>query len=164
MTDGSIREGDFVELDGGMVGPVEQIGWHSTRIRLLTDNMVIVSNGRLADNLSVNYNYPTEEMSVYLQVGVAYSNDLEQVEQVTVEVARKVLAETPGSVQPYEPSVWYTDFGDSKINFWVVLRAKNYLDSWTVKHAFVKALFQRYNEQGIAISFPARNIYMRGDT
>lgn len=164
MTDGSIREGDFVELDGGMVGTVEQIGWRSTRIRLLADNMVIVPNARLADNLSVNYNYPEEEMSVYLQVGVAYSSNLEHVEQVTVEVARKVLAETPGSVQPYEPSVWYTDFGDSNINFWVVLRAKNYLESWTVKHAFVKALFQRYNEEGIEISFPARNIYMRSDT
>ena len=163
-SDGSIREGDFVELDGGMVGTVEQIGWRSTRIRLLADNMVIVPNGRLADNLSVNYNYPEEEMSVYLQVGVAYSSNLEHVEQVTVEVARKVLAETPGSVQPYEPSVWYTDFGDSNINFWVVLRAKNYLESWTVKHAFVKALFQRYNEEGIEISFPARNIYMRSDT
>jgi small-conductance mechanosensitive channel len=30
-----------------------------------------------------------------------------------------------------------------------------------VKHNFVKALFRRYNEEGIEISFPARNIFMR---
>ena len=164
MTDGSIREGDFVELDNGMIGTVEQIGWRSTRIRLLANNMVMITNGKLADNVSINYNYPVEEMSVYLQVGVAYSSDLDHVERVTVEVAKKVLEETPGSVKDYEPSIWYTEFADSNINFWVVLRAQGYMDSWLVKHNFVKALFRRYNEEGIEISFPARNIFMRNGT
>ena len=161
MTDGSIREGDFVELDSGMIGTVEQIGWRSTRIKLLANNMVMIPNSKLADNVSINYNYPVEEMSVYLQVGVAYSSDLDHVERVTVEVAKKVLEETPGSVKEYEPSIWYTEFGDSNINFWVVLRANAYMDSWLVKHNFIKALFRCYNEEGIEISFPARNIFMR---
>ncbi|MQF48376.1 mechanosensitive ion channel family protein [SAR202 cluster bacterium AC-647-N09_OGT_505m] len=161
MTDGSIREGDFVGLDSGMIGTVEQIGWRSTRIRLLANNMVMIPNSKLADNVSINYNYPVEEMSVYLQVGVAYSSDLNHVERVTVEVAKKVLEETPGAVREFEPSIWYTDFGDSNINFWVVLRADGYLDSWLVQHNFVKALSHRYNEEGIEISFPARNIFMR---
>ena len=81
-----------------------------------------------------------------------------------MEVAKKVLAETPGSVEGYEPSIWYTDFGDSNINFWVVLRSHGYGESWLVKHSFIKALFRRYNEEGIEISFPARNIFMRNAT
>jgi len=144
-----------------MIGTVEQIGWRSTRIRLLADNMVMMPNGKLADNVSINYNYPEEEMSVYVQVGVAYSSDLDHVERVTVEVAKKVLEQSPGSVKGYEPSIWYTDFGDSNINFWAVLRANGYLDSWLVKHHFIKSLFRRYSEEGIEISFPARNIFMR---
>ncbi len=161
MTDGSIRSGDYVELDNGTIGMIEAIGWRTTRIRLLSDNTVIIPNSKLADSVTTNYNHPSEEMSVYVQVGVSYFSDLAQVERVTVEVGRQVLAETPGAVKDYEPSIWYTDFGDSNINFWVVLRSENYLDSWLVKHNFVKALYDRYEKEGIEISFPARNVFMR---
>jgi small-conductance mechanosensitive channel len=95
MTDGSIRVGDFVELDSGTRGEVEQIGWRTTRIRPPSNNLVIIPNSRLAESIAINYNYPTEEMSVYLYLGVAYSSDLEHVERVTVEVAKKVQEETP---------------------------------------------------------------------
>lgn len=161
MTDGSIRVGDYVELEGGLVGAVDQIGWRSTRVRLLSDNMVMIPNALLATRMSTNFNWPSEEMSVYLKVGVSYFSDLAHVERVTVEVARQVLADTPGAVANYEPSIWYTDFGDSNINFWAVLRAHSYLDSWLVKHRFIKALFSRYEEEGIEISFPNRNVFIR---
>ena len=161
LTDGSIRVGDFVELDTGMMGYVDQISWRTTRIRLPANNMVMIPNSKLADSVTTNYNYPADELSVYLQVGVGYSSDLDQVERVTVEVAKRIIEETPGSVTDYEPSIWYTDFGDSNINFWVVLRAHGYPESWLIKHNFIKALFRRYNEEGIEISFPARNVFMR---
>ena len=161
LTDGSIRIGDFVELEGGLRGEVDQLGWRTTRVRMMANNMVIIPNSRLAESLATNYSFPTDEMSLYVELGVAYSSDLEHVERVTVEVAKKVLNETPGSVEEYEPSIWYTEFGDSNINCWVVLRAHGYMDSWLVKHNFIKALLRRYNEEGIEISFPARNIFMR---
>ncbi|MEE8442843.1 MAG: mechanosensitive ion channel family protein [Dehalococcoidia bacterium] len=161
LTDGSIRIGDFVELDGGMRGYVDQIGWRTTRIRMLANNMVIIPNSKLAESVATNYNYPEDQMSVYVEVGVSYDSDLDHVERVTVEVAKKVMEETEGSVEGYEPSIWYTEFADSNINFWAVLRAKGYLDSWLIKHNFIKALFRRYNEEGIEISFPNRNIFMR---
>jgi len=164
LTDGSIRVGDFVELESGLRGNVDQIGWRTTRIRMLANNMVIIPNSKLAESVATNYNYPVDEMSVYVELGVGYSSDLEHVERVTLEVARKVMEETEGSVKEYEPSVWYTEFGDSNINFWVVLRANAYLDSWRLKHNFIKALFRRYNEEGIEISFPNTNIFMRDGT
>ena len=98
-TDGSIRVGDYVELEGGMVGAIDQIGWRTTRVRLLSNNIVFVPNSRLADSITTNFNYPYEEMSVYMQVGVSYFSDLAHVERVTVEVARQVLQETPGAVR-----------------------------------------------------------------
>lgn len=161
MTDGSIRVGDYVELESGMIGRIDAIGWRTTRIRLLSDNTVIIPNSKLADNVTTNYNHPFEEMSVYLQVGVSYFSDLEHVERVTVEVGRQVLADTPGAVKEYDASIWYTELGDSNINFWVVLRSDNYVDSWLIKHNFIKALYSRYEEEGIEISFPARNVFMR---
>jgi len=163
MTDGSIRVGDYVELESGVVGLVDMIGWRTTRIRMLSDNMLIIPNSRLADNVATNFSYPAGEMSVYVQVGVSYFSNLEDVEKITIEVAEKVLSETQGAVKDFKPSVWYTEFGDSNINFWVVLRSYDYLSSWLVKHAFVKGLFHRYGKEGIEISFPARNVFIRGN-
>ena len=161
LTDGSIRVGDYVELDGGLAGYIDQIGWRTTRIRMLANNMIIIPNSKLADSVTTNYHFPVEEMSVYVNVGVAYSSDLEHVEEVTLEVANRVMKETKGSVEGYSPSIWYTDFGDSNINFWAVLRAHGYIDMWLLKHNFIKALFRRYNEEGIEISFPARSLYFK---
>jgi small-conductance mechanosensitive channel len=94
---------------------------------------------------------------------VGYYSDLDHVERVTVEVAREVTEETEGAIplSDYEPSVWYTEFGDSNINFWVVLRSQGFLESWLLKHNFIKALFRRYNELGIEISFPNSNVFFR---
>ena len=161
LTDGSMRVGDFVELDSGLRGEVDQIGWRTTRIRMLANNMVIIPNSKLADNVTTNYSHPVDELSVYIELGVSYFSDLDHVERVTVEVARQVIADTEGAVKDYEPSIWYTEFGDSNINFWTVLRANNFGDSWLVKHNFIKTLFRRYDEEGIEISFPARNVFTR---
>jgi len=161
LTDGSVRVGDYVELEGGLAGYIDQIGWRTTRIRMLANNMIIIPNSKLADSVATNYHFPVEEMSVYVNVGVAYSSDLDHVEEVTLEVANEVMKETEGSVEGYAPSIWYTDFGDSNINFWAVLRANGYVDMWLLKHNFIKALFRRYNEEGIEISFPARSLYFK---
>ena len=161
LTDGSIRTGDFIELEHGAVGEVDQIGWRTTKVRLMDNNMVIIPNYRLAENVTINYSFPKDEMSVYIQVGVAYSSDLEAVERITLEVSRKVLSETPGAISTYEPSIWYANFGESNIDFWVVLRANGYMESWLLKHNFIKELLDRYNKENIEISFPARNIFLR---
>ena len=161
LTDGSIRVGDYIELEGGLAGYIDQIGWRTTRIRMLANNMIIIPNSRLADSIATNYNFPAEELSVYLSVGVGYSSDLDHVEEVTKEVARQVMQGTEGSVEGYEPSVWFTEFGDSNIIFWVVLRAHGYAEMWQIKHNFIKALLRRYIQEGIEISFPARSLYFK---
>ena len=163
LTDGSIRVGDYIELEGGLAGYIDQIGWRTTRIRMPANNMIIIPNSKLADSITTNYNFPEEQMSVYVTVGVAYSSDLDLVERVTVDVAKQVMGETTGSVEGYEPSIWYTDFADSNINFWVVLRSHGYMDTWLLKHNFIKTLLRRYNEEGIEISFPARSVYFKSE-
>lgn len=79
LTDGSIRIGDFVELEDGTRGEVDQIGWRTTRIRVPANNMVIIPNSKLAESIATNYSLPTDEISVYLEIGVAYSSDLDHV-------------------------------------------------------------------------------------
>lgn len=158
IVDKPIRVGDFIELDSGEQGFVERIGWRSTWIKMLPNNTVIMPNSLLSQSKIINYFYPEKELSVPVEVGVHYSSDLEHVEQVTLEVAREILTTHKWGVPEYETFVVYTGFGDSSINFTVMLRAREYFNRFWVKSAFIKALHKRFAEEGITIPYPIRAI------
>jgi small-conductance mechanosensitive channel len=89
---------------------------------------------------------------------VHYSSDLEHVERVTLEVAREILATHKWGIADYETFVVYHTFDNSSINFTVMLRAQEYFNRFFIKSAFIKALHQRYREEGITIPYPIRAI------
>ncbi|MAG37500.1 MAG: mechanosensitive ion channel protein MscS [Dehalococcoidia bacterium] len=161
--DGTVRVGDMVELDDGQRGFVEDVGWRTTKLRLPANNLVIIPNGKLADSIMTNYQMPNDEVSVYVPNGVAYDSDLDQVEEITLEVANQLVRDTPGAATDFAPIMRYTEFADSNINFTVIMRAKDWPTSRLMRHRFIKAVKRRYDKEGIEIAFPARNIYVRDD-
>ena len=159
VSDRPINIGDFVELEGNISGYVEDIGWRSTRIRTLPNTLVIVPNSKIASTTITNDSLPVPEMSVVIQCGVSYTSDLNKVERVTIDVAKRIQETVQGAVKDFEPFIRYHTFGDSNINFSVILRVKTYVDRYLVTHEFIKALKKRYDKEGIEISWPVRKIY-----
>jgi len=155
-----IRPGDYVKLETGEEGYVQDITWRHTTIKTLPNNMVIVPNSKLASALITNYYLPATEMAVLFQVGVSYDSDLEKVEKITIEVAKELMKEVQGGVPEFEPFIRYHTFGDFSINFTVILRAKEYGDQYLLKHEFIKRLHKRYKDQAIKIPFPVRTVYI----
>lgn len=158
-----VKPGDYVRLDTGEEGYVQDINWRNTTIRMLPNNMVIVPNVKLASAIVTNYHLPEEEMSVPVQVGVDYGSDLEKVERVTIEVAREVMKDVPGGIPDFEPFIRYHTFADFSINFTVILRVREFVDQYLVKHEFIKRLQRRYADEGIVIPFPIRTVYLQSD-
>jgi small-conductance mechanosensitive channel len=158
---GQIRVGDYVRLDSGQEGYVADIGWRSTRLRMLPNNLVLVPNAKLSQAILVNYNMPDRELAVLVDVGVDYDSNLGHVERVTCEVATDTLRSVPGGVAEFVPFIRYHTFGDSSINFTVILRAREYVDQYVLKHEFIKRLHERYGREGIVIPFPIRTIVQR---
>jgi small-conductance mechanosensitive channel len=159
--DKPIRIGDYVMLESGQEGYVTHIGWRSTRIRMLPNNIVIVPNVKLVGSQITNFYLPETEMAVLVQVGVSYQSDLEKVEKVTIEVAKGVLQGVEGGVKEFEPFIRYHTFSDFSINFTVILRAEEYVSKYLITHEFIKRLHKRYQQEGIEIPFPIRTIYMK---
>ncbi|HEX7078515.1 MAG TPA: mechanosensitive ion channel family protein [Candidatus Eisenbacteria bacterium] len=151
-----IRVGDYVRLETGSEGFIIDIGWRATRVRELPNNIIVVPNSRVAEMIFTNYDLPESEQSALVQMGVAYESDLEKVERVTVDVARDVLRTVEGGVATFEPFIRYHTFGDSSINFSVILRVKRFPDRYLVTHEFVKRIKARYDREGIVIPFPQR--------
>ncbi len=153
-----LRPGDFVQLSSGEQGYVEDVTWRNTTIRSLPNNMVIVPNYLLSSSTVTNYYQPEQQMSVLINVGVSYESDLEHVEEVTVDVATRVMTEVEGGIPEEEPFIRYNNFGDFSIDFTVIMQTNEVVNQYVIKHEFIKRLHRRYGEEGIEIPFPIRTI------
>jgi small-conductance mechanosensitive channel len=158
---GQIRVGDYVRLDTGQEGYVVDFSWRSTRLRMLPNNLVLVPNARLAQAIVINHTLPSPDLAVLVEVGVDYASDLRHVERVVIGVAREVLREVPGGVTEFDPFIRYHTLADSSINFTVILRAREFVDQYLLKHEFIKRLHQRFDQEGIVIPFPIRTVARR---
>lgn len=151
-----ISIGDYIKLDSGEEGYVTDIHWRATKIKMLANNVVLVPNEKLAKAIVTDYYLPEKEMAVLVNLGVHYNSDLRKVEGVTVEVAREVMKEVQGGVPEFEPFIRYHTFGDFSINFTVILRAREFVDQYLIKHEFIKRLHERYKAEGVIIPYPIR--------
>ncbi len=156
-----IKVGDYIRLESGEEGFVQDITWRNTILRQPTNNLIIVPNSKLSTSIIINFHMPQPELNVIVPVGVSYDSDLEKVERVTLEVAREVQKEVEGGVPDFEPMIRLTAFGDFSINFNVILRAKDFGSQHLLRHEFIKRLKKRYEQEGIKIPFPVREVYLK---
>ena len=159
ITEGVVNPGDYIDMDGGVSGYVVDVNWRSTRLRTWGNNLVIIPNSRFADSVITNYSKPDEHVNVYLTCGVAYESDLGRVERVGHEVMEQVLAEHPGAVLDYGAYFGYENFGESNIDFWLFVQAKDRLASFEVRTELIKQLHAQLAEEGIIINYPVRTLH-----
>lgn len=156
-----VRTGDYVKLETGQEGYVIDITWRNTIIKELPNNVIIVPNTKLASAIFTNYHLPAKEITVPIQVGVSYHSDLEQVEQVTLEVAQEVMQEVSQCVPDFKPFIRFQSFGEFSINLTVFLRVNEFFDQNIARHEFIKRLHKRYHQERIEIPFPSRDLYLK---
>ena len=158
IADKPIEPGHMIRLPGGEEGTITKIGWRSTWIRMQPNNVLVIPNSKLAGGIIINYDLPQREIALTVPVGVHYDSDLGKVERVTLEVARDVQRGVAGAVAGAEPVVRFLGFGDSSIQFNVVLRARDFAGMADVRHEFVKRVQARFRQEGIIIPYPIRTL------
>jgi small-conductance mechanosensitive channel len=156
-----IRPGDYIRLDSGQEGTVRDIGWRSTAVHELANNVVLIPNAKLAQAIVTNFTLPDPELACLVNVGVSYDSDLAEVEKLTVGVAREIQKTVPGAAENFEPFIRYNAFGDSSVNFTVIMRAKQFVDRFLMTHEFMKRLHTVYARENIEIPFPQRVVHLR---
>ena len=157
-----IRPGDYVTLSTGEEGTVTDIQARNTTIVTFPErNRVLVPNTILASTVVTNFSLPHRRLFIRLPVGVAYDSNLEQVEAVTLDVARSVLRDVEGGLTDEDPFVRFEEFSDFSINFLLRVPVSQFTDQFLIRHELVKRLHERYGAEGIEIPFPIRTVYMR---
>jgi small-conductance mechanosensitive channel len=158
----SIRVGDFIRLEAGQEGYVEDITWRTTRVRMLPNNIVVIPNSKLSQSVVTNYYLPEKRMSLLIPIGVSYSSDPEKVEKILVEEAKKAAGEIPGLLGDPEPFVRFIPgYGDSSLDFTLICQVQEFVDQYLAQHELRKRIFKKFKEEGIEIPFPHRTVYLR---
>lgn len=161
LVENPVRVGDYIKLDTGEEGFVVDIGWRTTRIRHLANNIVIIPNRKLAQSNITNYYLPEKRMSLLIDIGVSYNCDPEHVEEVLMDEAVAAANEITGLLSTPPPLVRFIPgFGDSSLNFTLICQIGEFVDQYLVQHELRKRIFKRFKKEGIEIPFPQRTVHI----
>ena len=162
LFEGSLRVGDYIELDTGLRGVVKEINTRATVIRTNDSIDVVVPNSQFVTYQLTNWTLREPLARFRIEFGVAYGSDKELVREAALEAANRVdyiVHNMPS--RPVE--VWLTGYGDSALEFqllaWVskagVMRPER------VRATVLWELETQLKERGIEIPFPQRDLHLK---
>lgn len=143
-----LRPGDYVKLDGGFEGIVEDVNWRNTTIRELPNNLIVIPNEKLAQSIFTNYHLPEAPLTISIPVSVAYGNDLDEVERVALEAADAALADMGVTVRD-QPYVRFREMSDTLVNLTVHMRAPQFQDQFKARSYLIKRIYDGFNKAGL---------------
>ena len=162
LADRPIQVGDYIKLEGGPEGYVQEVGWRSTRIRTLPNNIVVIPNSKVSESIITNYFLPERRMSLMLNIAVSYSSNSRRVEEILMEEATRAASEIEGLLAEPAPMVRFIPgFGESALNFTLICQVREFVDQYYVQHELRHRIFERFRKEGIEIPFPQRTVHLR---
>src|SRR4029079_16281805 len=155
LADRPIRVGDYVKIAESIEGYVVDVGWRSTRVRTLGNNVVIVPNKRVAESIIVNYDMPERRMALAVPVSVAYGSDPERGEAVVVDEAKKAAGDLTGLLADPPPLVrLIPGFGLYGLDFTLSCQVASFDAQTAVQPELRKRVLRRLRAEGIALPYP----------
>ena len=143
-----IKVGDLIRVKD-ISGKVTEIGARSTLVTTRDDVAIIVPNSQFISEQVVNESLSGDKIRVKLKVGVAYGTDPRKVEKILMEVAK----ETDHILSYPAPRVFFTNFGDSSLDFALSLWIT---DNWNFEGILSDMRFrvsEIFKEENIEIPF-----------
>jgi small-conductance mechanosensitive channel len=158
--DKPFKIGDRIQIDT-YVGDVVSVGPRSTRIRTLDNQLVTVPNSKITGSIVVNYAMPDPKLKVRIPVSVAYGTDVAKVREILLGLAREAAQETSWILKDPEPGVYFLEFGESSLNFQLIVWASSFDVTWEVKDWLNTRIGERFAQEGIEIPFRQIDVRMR---
>ncbi len=152
--------GHYVRIeDVNVEGYVVEVGWRTTKIRTLPNNIVVIPNARVASSVVTDYDLPEPGMSLLVGVPVPHGVDPRRVESILVEEAAKAAGEVEGLLPEPTPFVRFIPgFTDKGMEFTLICRVSKFVDQYLAQHELRHRITERFRKEGIQISVPIRTI------
>ena len=159
LLDRPFKIGDVILLESGEYCRVENVGMRSTKLYSLFDHeLIILPNNSIANQKIINIVKPDTRIRKTIEVGVAYGSELDTVKKILMDVAldhEKVIKETG-----FEPVVRFTGFGESSLNFILLVWIDDVMKQWGVISDIHSEIDHRFREAKVTIPFPQRTVWL----
>ena len=152
-----IKKGDWIQIDEAL-GSVKEVGLAATRVWTRDNVELIIPNSDLTSKAIINYSLSEPLVRIHVPVGVSYRSNPEEVTKILLDAAEG----NPSLSKDREPSVWFTEYGESSLNFellvWIDVRK---VSEKQVRSELYYVIFEAFDKAGIEIPFPQRDIHIR---
>jgi potassium-dependent mechanosensitive channel len=149
-----IRVGDIVTI-GETDGVITKIRIRATTLRDWNGKELVVPNKEFITGRLLNWSLSDSNTRIVLNVGIAYGSDVERA----LTVLEEIVLENPDVLDEPKPSIIMTEFGDNAL----LLTARYFVPSveylWLTKSTLNRTIYKRFNEEGIVIAFPQRDVH-----
>jgi len=162
LMDRSIKPGDVISVSdqagASTFGQIRKIGIRAVSVVTRDQKEYLIPNENLMINQVENWSYSSKQVRVQVPVGISYNCDITRAEELMLEAARasKRVLNKP------EPSVWLSGFGDSSVDFIIHCWIEDpEIGVGNVRSEVLKKLWWLFQENGIEIPFPQRDLNLR---
>jgi MscS family membrane protein len=164
FTDRPFQMGELVKI-GEHMGPVEEVGFRSTRIRTLQGHLVTIPNSVIT-NSSVENIGKRPFIRRTSNITITYDSGHSKTKRA-VEIIKKVLADVPeiNSTPDNPPRVYFSDFNDWSLNIYMSYWVKP-ADYWLyhkVNEQVNLEIMKRFEAEQIEFAFPSQTLYVKKD-
>jgi small conductance mechanosensitive channel len=144
---------DFIDA-AGVSGLVSHMSLVNTTILTFDNQTIIVPNGKIWGDVIKNVT-AQKVRRIDMVFGISYTDDIPKTEKVLAEVvaAHEAVLDEP------ETNIRLHELGDSSVNF-IVRPWVNTADYWETYWAITRAVKMRFDEEGISIPFPQRDVHL----
>jgi small-conductance mechanosensitive channel len=156
MIDRPFRLGDRIQLSGGQLGDVQDIGLRSTKIKTMDNQLLIIPNSDLCNTILTNQAFPDLRAKSRITVGVAYGSDVEQVKDLLVATALEI----PEVLREPGPEAFFTTFGESALQMVLFFWVDDYTKVFPTTDKINTLLLRKLAERGITIPYPTSSVYL----
>jgi small-conductance mechanosensitive channel len=164
LFEGTMRVGDFIELDNNLRGVVKEINTRATVITTNDSVDVVVPNSVLVTTQLTNWTLRETYGRMRVSFGVAYGTDKDLVKNLALEAVKKVdcaLTHMPDR----EPQIRLVNFGDNALEFTVLfwVSRQGVRRPGRTRASFMWELETLLVENGVEIPFPQRDVHVKSD-
>ena len=163
IIDRPFEVGDRIEIWRAPVGSatwgdVIDVGLRATKIKTTDNIVIIIPNNEIMLRDIINYTTISEKIRVRINIGIAYDADIQKAKDIILKVADATewVSKSPA------PKVVVRNFGESSVD----LQLRVWIDDARKRMDTISFITDRtkaaFDEQGVEIPYPKRDIYVKG--
>ena len=154
-----IKVGDWVIVDG-QEGIVKKINMRSTELETWSKSNIIIPNAAILSQSVINLTYSDRIGRIEIKVGVDYDSNIELVTNTLLEIAQA----NPKILPSPAPTVAFTEFGDSSLNFQLNCFTANIYDKSLISNELRERIILAFRDKNINIPSPQKLVYVPSPT